>query len=195
MEFWQQGLQVFYAWGVTTRISTEQLLRDLTELRRAARATTDPAVQARLSRVERSLRTTLGVSVPKTAAARALGISLTGLERWVACGLVPVVRSPGSSRLQPESGPLLELLEQVVVLREQGRRGRLVATALQRLGRRPSGAGPCVLSAELAALPRPNAPVSELRAAFETSTPLDRLGTVAQLSEGLTRLSGLPSAA
>jgi hypothetical protein len=172
-------------------VSTAAALAALVALRRAIRATRDLRHQQRLSRVEQDLRRALGASVPKLAAARALGISLTALDRWIDRGLVPVVRVPGTSRLKPESGPLLELLEQVDVLREEGRRGQLVAAALRRLGRRSDGAGRRVLSAELAALPRPNVPAWELRSTAESTTPLDRLASVAELSEAITGLTGL----
>lgn len=172
-------------------LATEAALTDLVAVRRAVRASREPGQQQRLSRVERHLRQALGPSVPKLAAAGALGVSLTALDRWIDRGLVPVVRAPGNSRLQLESRPLLELLEQVEVLREEGRRGQLIAAALRRLGRRPQGPGRLILSAELAALPRPNVSTWELRAAAESTTPLDRLETVAELSEALTSLRAL----
>jgi DNA-binding transcriptional MerR regulator len=176
---------------MAVRLSTRDTLGDVVVLRRAVRASGDPSEQERLSGVERHLRQAVGSSVPKLAAARALGVSLTALDRWIDRGLVPVVRAPGSSRLQPESGPLLELLEQVQLLREQGRRGHLITAALRRLGRRPLGPGRCILSAELAALPRPNVPAWQLQADAESTTPLERLEAVAELSEALTSLSGL----
>lgn len=172
-------------------VSTAAALDAVVALRRAIRATRDLGHQQRLSRVEQELRRAIGPSVPKLTAARALGVSLTALDRWIDRGLVPVVRVPGSSRLKPESSPLLELLEQVEVLREQGRRGQPVAAAMRRLGRRSDGAGRRVLSAELAALPRPNVPAWELRMAAESTTPLERLTSVAELSEAMTSLSAL----
>jgi hypothetical protein len=172
---------------VVVRIPAEELLGDLVALRAAIRAA-DPDGEERLSHTERRLRKALGPAVPKQAAARALGISLTGLDRWIDRGLVPVVRAPGSSRLGLETGPLLELLEEVERLRERGERARLVGAALRRLGRRSPGGGRWIVSAQLAALPRPNQPAWELRAAAASTTPLERLGEVARLSEELTAL-------
>ena len=172
-------------------VSTETVLADLVVLRRAVRAERDPRRQRRLSEVERHLREALGSSVPKLAAARALGVSLTALDRWIDRGLIPVVGATGGSRLRPETRPLLELLELVDTLRGQGLRRRVIAAALRRLGRRPPGEGRWIVSPDLAALPRPNVPTWELKAAAEASTPVERLAAVAELSEALTTLSGL----
>ena len=172
-------------------VATETVLADLVVLRRAVRAERDPARQRRLSEVERHLREALGSSVPKLPAARALGVSLTALDRWIDRGLVPVVPGAGGSRLRPETTPLLELLEHVEALREQGRRGHVVAAALRRLGRRPPGEGRWIVSPELALLPRPNVPAWELKETASATTPIERLASVAELSEALTTLSGL----
>lgn len=170
-------------------IPIEAALSDLVVLRRATRAARAPGQRERLARVEERLRRAVGPSVPKLAAARALGVSLTALDRWIDRGLIPVVRQPRSSRLRPETRPLLELLEQVELLREQGQHDRILATALRRLGRRPVATGRWVVSAELAALPRPNPSARELREAAAGTTPLDRLDNVAALSEALSVLS------
>jgi DNA-binding transcriptional MerR regulator len=136
----------------------------------------------------------LGPSVPKQAAARALGVSLTALDHWIDRGLVPVVRTKESSRLRPETRPLLELLAEIERLRERGRSGRLVAAALRSLGRRPFRAGRWIVSSELARLPRPNVPAWELQANAASTTPLERLESVAELSEAVTGITQLRAA-
>lgn len=176
-------------------VPTQEILAAVVALRRVVRTARDRARVERLARIERNLRAALGPSVPKLAAARALGVSLTALDRWIDRGLVPVVRSRSHSRLRPETWPLVELLEEVERQREQGRTGRLVGPALRQIGRRPYGEGRWIVSADLAALPRPNVSAVELRAEAESSTPLERLETVVDLSEALTTLSELGAAA
>lgn len=165
------------------------MLGAIVALRRAVRLVRDPRRQDRLIHAERRLRAALGPSVPKLAATRALGVSLTALDRWIDRGIVPVVRSEEHSRLRPETWPLLELLEEVERLREEGHTGHVVAAALRSLRRRPYGEGRWIMSRELAALPRPNLSAQELRATALKTTPLGRLETVAELSEVLTTLA------
>ncbi|HEY7732952.1 MAG TPA: hypothetical protein VH950_18890 [Gaiellaceae bacterium] len=97
--------------------------------------------------------------------------------------------TPAGTRLRPETWPLIELVEQVLRLRDDGRRRGVLATALRSLGRRPPGAGRWIVPADLAALPRPKVPAWELRAALGSSTPLARLENVARLSEAATALA------
>jgi hypothetical protein len=170
-------------------VPDEDLLALAVALRTATRSTRAPVVQGRLSDLEQRVRASLGPSVPKLAAARALGVSLPGLDRWIDRGLIPVVPTPAGTRLRPETWPLIELLEQVLRLRDEGRKRRVLATALRSLGRRPPGAGRWIVPADLAALPRPNVPAWELRAALGSSTPLARLENVARLSEAATALA------
>jgi len=176
-------------------VPTEDVLLTAAALRLAARGTSSLERQRRLSRVERRLLNALGPSVPKQAAARALGISLTALDRWIDRGLVPVVRTKESSRLRPETGPLLELLAEIERLRERGGSGRLVAAALRSLGRRPFRDGRWIVSSELARLPRPNVPAWELRANAASTTPLERVEAVAELSEAVTGIAQLKGSA
>jgi hypothetical protein len=170
-------------------VPDEDLLALAVALRTATRSSPDPVAQDRFSGLEQRVRASLGPSVPKLAAARALGVSLTGLDRWVDRGLIPVVPTEGSRRLRPETWPLIELLEQVLRLADEGRNGGVLATALRRLGRRPPGAGRWVVAPDLAVLPRPNRAAWELRAAVESSTPLARLENAARLSEAATALA------
>jgi len=168
-------------------LRTEDALEAVVALRGAARVATRVQEQQRLARAARRLRESLGPSVPKAAAARALGISVTALDRWIDRGLVPVVRSPASRRLRVETAPLIELLEQVTHLRDEGAT-RPTAVALRRLGRQPLRDGPWIISEELARLPRPNVPTWELAAAAQATTPAERVANVAELSEALTAL-------
>lgn len=131
----------------------------------------------RLRRAEAFVRAELDGAVPKSVAARALGVSTTALERWVDAGRLPVVRRPGG-REEVAAEALLDVAEKVVRLREQGVSRGLLASALRRL--------------ELRGLPRrrlrPNESALELRAAYECSTPAERLRETAELSFAATTL-------
>ncbi len=134
-------------------------------------------MQLRLA--ELRLREELGGAVPKSVAARLLGVSTTGLERWIDAQKLPVVRRPGG-REEVVAQALLDVAEEVVRLREEGASRGLLAEALRRLERR--------------GLPRrrlrPNEPARELRGAFQQTTPAQRLRETAELSLGATTLAG-----
>lgn len=170
-------------------VSVARLLADVVELRRALRETREPSVREKLRKVERSLRGTLGPSVPKTPAAGALGVSVQALDKWIDRGVLAVVARAGSSRVEVETGPLLDLLDQVTVLRAQGVRRGVLASAVRRLGWRDDPAGRRVLSENVARLPRPNVPARELREQFERTTAEERVAEAARLSALLTALA------
>lgn len=139
----------------------------------------DDRARRALRRAELRLREELGGAVPKSVAARLLGVSTTGLERWVDAGRLPVVRRPGG-REEVVAEALLDVAEEVERLREEGASRGLVAEALRRLERR--------------GLPRrrlrPNESPEELRRAFEGSAPARRLRETAELSLAATTLAG-----
>ena len=166
-----------------------QLIAGILQLRTAIRDTRVPQTRATLREIETTLRKLLGPSVPKRVAAEGLGISVTALERWLARGRLPLVRKGGSTRLEVEARPFLDLAERVAALRRQGRK-RPLAAAFDLLGWTDDPEGPYVLSHDVARLPRPNAPVRELREQYESTTPEERLRQVAALSRSLTRLTG-----
>lgn len=158
----------------------EQRLRQIVELRRAS-ASLDSPTRDRLWRIARELRLELGDAVPKLPAARALGISIKGLDKWVAKGAIPTLRRPGAKRSQVETDAILDLLEEVVELRQAGLSSGVIAAAVARL--RDQGR----LRPKLG----PNPTAAELRGAHQTTTPLERLRTAAELSYVQTRLAGL----
>src|SRR3982751_952060 len=97
------------------------LLEPIVRLRLAIQKTRDPRLRDELREIEVSLRRQLGPAVPKRAAARLLGVSVTALDRWVDRGVLPVVSSPrGTKRLAVETTPLLELATTVRRLRRAG---------------------------------------------------------------------------
>lgn len=171
------------------RIAVVDLLSNTVELRRAMRETRERSVRRKLRSVEFSLRQLLGPSVPKTRAAQALGVSVTALDRWIDRGVLPVVARKGSSRLEVETGPLLELLDQVTLLRAQGLRRSVVAAAVARLRWRDDPEGRRVLSEHVAALPRPNVSARELREYYKRTTPEERVAEVSRLSAAATAIA------
>lgn len=174
---------------VPRSVSVDRLLADILELRRALRETRERSVRERLRNVERGLRDLLGPGVPKNPAARALGVSVTALDKWIDRGVLPVVARKGSSRLEVEAAPLLDLLDHVTVLRARGVKRGVLASAVKRLGWRDDPEGRRVLSEALAVLPRPNASARELREQFERTTPEERVVEAARLSAALTTLA------
>jgi hypothetical protein len=165
--------------------SIESTIRHVVALRCAESAVANEHERRRLKRVERELRRELGVGVPKTPAATALGVSVTALDKWIARGHLPVVRRPGSSRREIDADALLELAREVTLLREAGETKRLLATAFERLAREGR--------------PRPklhpNQSARELRQHYLRTTPHDRLRETADLSRVLTDLAARGAAA
>jgi len=165
--------------------SIERKVRHVVALRCAESAVADEQERRRLKRVERELRREIGVAVPKTPAAAALGVSVTALDKWIARGRLPVVRRPGSSRQAIDADALLELAQEVTLLREAGVTQRLLAAAFEQLAREGR--------------PRPklhpNQSARELRQHYLRTTPRDRLRETADLSRVLTALAARGAAA
>jgi hypothetical protein len=166
-----------------------RLLADIVELRHAIRETREPSVRERLRKVERSLRVMIGPSVPKKVAAQALGVSVTALDKWIDRGVLPVVAKEMSSRREVETAPLLDLLDQATLVRQEGVARGVLAAAVRRLGWRADPNGRQVLSEDVAVLPRPNVAVWELREHFARTTPEERVVEAARLSSAITRIA------
>ena len=159
--------------------TARRLVEAAVAIRRAQGAVNDDRARLRLRRAELRLREELGGSVPKSVAARVLGVSTTALERWVDAAKLPVVHRPGG-REQVAADAFLDVAEEVGRLREEGVSRGIVAEALRRLERR--------------GLPRrslrPNETAAELRANLARTTPAERLRETAELSFAATTLAG-----
>lgn len=105
----------------------DRLLDDLAHLHRAEARARDDDVRA----VRRDLMALVGSTVPRAASARALGVSQTALDRWVARGEVPVVITPAGRREVP-TGALVELIASVRERTEAGERHPLAAALRDR---------------------------------------------------------------
>ncbi len=150
-------------------------------------------MRERLRKVERSLRSMIGPSIAKKRAAAGLGVSVTALDRWIDRGVLPVVARRNSSRLEVETVPLLDLLEQVTILRARGLGRGIVAAAVRRLGWSDDPEGRRVLSEDVAVLPRPNVSERELREHYDGTTPEERIAEAARLSSAMTAIAVGPS--
>lgn len=162
------------------RATLEDRLRQVVDLRRVA-ASLDPPTRDHIWRIARELRLELGDSVPKLPAAQALGISVKALDKWVAKGAIPALRRPGAKRSQVETDAILDLLEEVIDLRQAGVASGVIAAGIARLrelGRLRPKLGP-------------NRSPAELRRTYQTTTALERLRTAAELSYAQTRLAAL----
>src|SRR3954471_3845369 len=95
----------------------ERTLQNIARLRRAERSAPSPEIAA----VREDLESQLGGTVPRSTAARLLGVSHTALNRWVASGDVPVVMTK-QGRKEVPIPVLLELQERVAEQRSSGQR-------------------------------------------------------------------------
>ena len=116
---------------MTSPIPPQQLLEGIVATRRAARALRRSPHFVRLQNTEAVLRAALGPTVPKTAAAGALGVNRAALNRWIERGNIPVRAVPGSTRLRLDAEALIELLDRVATRRDRGRRGRLLEASVR----------------------------------------------------------------
>jgi DNA-binding transcriptional MerR regulator len=173
-----------------SKTETAKLLTAVVDVRLAIREAREPAIRGTLRKVEHSLTSLLGPSVPKRQAARLLGVSVVALDLWIDRGRLPVVAAPGNTRLGVETRSLLDLAEQVELLRRQGVKREQLAQAFAVLGWADDPAGRHVLRAEIAALPRPNVSARQLRRDFEQTTPEERLAQLDQLNRSMNALVG-----
>lgn len=170
-------------------IPAAALLEPIVRLRLAIQTSRDRQVRSDLREAEAVLRAQLGPSVPKRAAARLLGISVTALDRWIDRGYLPVVTSPRSSkRLGVETRSLLDLATAVWRLRRAGRSHAVISAAVRELRWRARGSR-LVLRYDVARLPRPNVSLEELQREFELTTPEQRVLDVAELNRSLNILA------
>lgn len=93
------------------------LFENIIRLRRAEAECNSPEI----SEVRESLESELGPTVSRHLAARLLGMSHTGFNRWVESGDIPVVITPEGRKQVPISA-LFELHEKIDEERRSGRR-------------------------------------------------------------------------
>lgn len=106
-----------------SKIERERTLENIARLRRVERR----APSSELAAVREDLESQLKGTVPRSLAARLLGVSHTALNNWIVSGDVPVVITK-QGRKEVPIAPLLELRERVA---EQHRCGRRKLHALE----------------------------------------------------------------
>lgn len=97
----------------------QRLFEDIVRLRRAELS--DGANGHDLVTVRSHLERELGASVSRSLAARLIGVSHTGLQRWIDAGDVPVVLTPSGKQEVPVAA-LIDLYEAISSARDSGRR-------------------------------------------------------------------------
>lgn len=96
----------------------QQLFEDIVRLRRAEHASPD---LRDIVTVRSHLERELGGSVSRSLAARLIGVSHTGLQKWIDAGDVPVVFTP-SGRQEVPIAALVDLYEATSSARDSGQR-------------------------------------------------------------------------
>lgn len=164
------------------------LLEPTVRLRLAIQETRDATLRDELRGIEVALRRQLGPAMPKRAAARLLGISVTALDRWIDRGCLPVVApASGSKRLAVETAPLLDLATNVKRLRRSGQTHALISEAVRELGWRDRGHR-LVFRFDVACLPRPNVTLDELQRQYRETTSKERVLQLAALNQSVNAL-------
>ena len=165
--------------------NVERALLDVVELRALEQAAPDGDLRARLGQIADRRSEEIGPTIPKTRAARALGISLTTLDKWIGRGAIPVERRASSSRQEVGTKAVVELAVEIRALRDAGRRSALLATVVagrdagdeKRLGRAMGTRG---------FFPDQN---RERRREFVLLTAAERVTQGIQLSRSATRIA------
>jgi hypothetical protein len=121
-------------------IDIDRALTDAVELRLVASKVSEPDARTQLARLTRRRIIDIGPSVPKTRAAKALGVTVPALDRWIARGALKTRRST-SSRDEIDTLTVVDLAVEVASLAESGRKRGLLAEALARRERARAGGG------------------------------------------------------
>ncbi|MBA3807744.1 MAG: hypothetical protein H0X28_05035 [Solirubrobacterales bacterium] len=115
------------------RGATADLLTAASVVRLRGLARRDATARDELRPVIEDLQGTIDPTLPKTAAAEILGVSINTLDKWIARGRVPVVDVAGYQRARIPTAPLLALASEVSELKRMGEGRGLLAQAIVRL--------------------------------------------------------------
>lgn len=109
----------------------DRALADAIELRLLAGNTPGPDERMAAAREARQWLIDIGPSVSKLHAAKALGLTVTALDRWVLCGAVKTHQRPGG-QTEIDTLTVVDLAVEIERLRRSGRKRGLLAEALAR---------------------------------------------------------------
>lgn len=95
--------------------------------------------RAHIHRIVERRRQSVGRGIPKAGAARALGVSVQTLDKWIARGRVRTVRNLKTDRQQVDAQQLVPLVAEVRALRRLGCREGILAHAIEALDQHDTG--------------------------------------------------------
>jgi hypothetical protein len=107
-----------YATHMPSMARREEILRDIMRLRRVEQSA--PRLRD-VATVRSHLEQELGRSVPRSVAARFLGVSHTALQKWIDAGDLPLVLTPAGKKELPIA-PVMELHDAISSERDSGQR-------------------------------------------------------------------------
>ena len=119
-------------------MSTDEMIEDLVDLYSAERASRG-VPRAHIHRIAERRRRSVGPGIPKATAARALGVSVPTLDKWIARGRVRTVRNLRTNRQQVDAQQLVPLVAEVRALRRLGRKEGILLHAIEALQQQDAG--------------------------------------------------------
>ena len=113
-------------------VTTDEIIEDLVDLYAAERASRGTP-RAHIHRVAERRRRSIERGVPKASAARALGVSVPTVDKWIARGRVHTIHNERTGRAQVDVQQLIPLVAEVRALRALGKKDAVLAHAIEAL--------------------------------------------------------------
>ena len=119
-------------------MTTDDIIEDLVDLYAAERASRGTS-RAHIQRIAERRRRSIETGISKASAARALGVSVPTLDKWIVRGRVRTIRNVRTSREQIDAQHLIPLVDQVRALRRLGQTDAVLAHAIEALDAHDTG--------------------------------------------------------
>jgi predicted phage tail protein len=119
-------------------MTTDDIIEDLVDLYAAEQASRGTP-RAHIHRVAERRRRSVERGIPKASAARALGVSVPTLDKWIARGRVHTIRNRTTNRQQVDAQQLIPLVAEVRALRALGQKEAVLARAIEALDQQDDG--------------------------------------------------------